>query len=99
MGRVHQLSSRSFLALSRTCRYASRGVVRGKTWLQPVRNGADKLSNWLALLSSTKAYPTVGPLVFLVIGDVFSVRQLRCACRVLRGLFDWFVGIASAAFG
>ena len=66
------------------------GWSAGKTWLQPVRNGADKLSNWLALLSSTKAYPTVGPLVFLVIGDVFSVGQLRCACRALRGLFDWF---------
>ncbi len=74
------------------------GWSAGKMWLQPVRNGADKLSNWLALLSSTKAYPTVGPLAFLDIGDVFSVGQLRCACRVLRGLFDWFCGDCKRRF-
>ena len=74
------------------------GWSAGKTWLRPVCNGADMLSNWLALLSSTKAYPTVGPLVYLVIGDVFSMGQLRCACRMLRGLFDWFCGDCKRRF-
>ena len=58
--------------------------------LQAVRNGVDKLAVFLAMVRSSKAFPSVGALVLLVLGDLHAVGQLRVTCRAVRGLFDWY---------
>ena len=58
--------------------------------VQSARNGAEKLSVFLALVRSTWFYPTLGPLVWLTVGDCWSLGQLRGTCRAVQGLFVWF---------